>query len=98
MISAKEDESIMSIRVWMLSKLLEMDMSDIRKIAVISAIIMFAMGLFLAKNYLKETIEKTDKKVKLTTRALFGFGLQVAAVVLFTLSPEALCKLATMGW
>ena len=88
----------MKVNRYMMSALAVMDMSDIRKIAVISAIIIFAMGLFLAKNYLKETIEKPDKKVKLTTRALFGFGLQVAAVVLFTLSPEALCKLAMLGW
>lgn len=88
----------MKVNRYMMSALAVMDMSDIRKIAVISAIIIFAMGLFLAKNYLKETVEKPDKKVKLTTRALLGFGLQVAAVALFTLSPEALCKLATLGW
>lgn len=88
----------MKLSRYMMLALTGMDMSDIRNIAVISAIFMFAMGLFLAKNYLKETVEKPDKKVKLTTRALFGFGLQVAAVVLFTLSPEALCKLATLGW
>lgn len=88
----------MKLSRYMMSALTGMDMSDIKKIAVISAVIMFVMGLFLAKNYLKETIEMPDKKVKLTTRALLGFGLQVAAVALFTLSPEALCKLAMLGW
>ncbi len=66
----------------------EMNTENVRLLVIISATVIFVLGLYLAKDYVAAQFEESDRKVKISFRMMLGFILMVSAVVFVALAPE----------
>lgn len=66
----------------------EMNVENVRMFVIISATVIFVLGLYLAKDYMAAQFEESDRKVKISFRMMLGFILMVSAVVFVALAPE----------
>ncbi len=82
----------MDIRIF-LTLLMGMNASGARVLIILGAGLLFAGGMFLTKDYLKEMLEDPHGKAKFSVRAFFGIVLQIGAVVFATVGPNAYAKM-----
>ncbi len=65
-----------------------MDAADVRRIVIITGTLVFAFGLFLAREYFMAQIEVPARKVKPSFKDRIGIFFQIAAVVFVIMCPE----------